>query len=61
MEKRIREMKVYYSTESQNRFSNGDLKPMIRIANNILYKAGFRVGHKIDVDYGENSLVITRK
>lgn len=52
-------MTVYYSNEKYNRVANSnELKPMIRISNNILYGMGFRVGQKIDVSYGDKSLQI---
>lgn len=52
-------MTVYYSNEKYNRVSNSsELKPMIRISNNMLYEIGFRVGQKVDVVYGDKSLQI---
>lgn len=36
-------------------------KPMIRLANNILLTCGFPIGTKIDVEYSENVITITRK
>ncbi|MEI6296388.1 MAG: hypothetical protein WCO84_01920 [bacterium] len=56
-----RKMIVNYATGKYGLVSNKELKPMIRIANSILYRFGFRVGQKIDVDYLEGSVVITRR
>ena len=36
-------------------------KPMIRIANRLLLESGFKVGSKIEVEYGHNIITITRK
>ena len=54
-----KQMTVYYSNEKYNHIRNSnELKPMIRISNNILYEIGFRVGQKVDVIYGDKSLQI---
>ena len=62
LNKMKRKMIVNYATGKYGRVPNGDLKPSIKISNNILYQVGFRVGHKINVDYGEEgSIIITRR
>lgn len=35
-------------------------KPMIRLTNNLLTKAGFNIGNKIDVSYQEGLITISK-
>ena len=57
-------MTVTYSTDSEAGYggwhSVGELKPMIRIANRLLQRAGFNVSDKILVEY-QDGVVIIRK
>ncbi|MEI6296502.1 MAG: hypothetical protein WCO84_02530 [bacterium] len=54
-------MIVNYATGKYDRVASGERKPMIRIQNNLLYKSNFKVGDFIDVEYGNSSVLITRR
>lgn len=41
--------------------STGASKPMIRIANKYLVESGFTVGSKIEAEYGNGIITITKK
>lgn len=41
--------------------STGASKPMIRIANKYLAESGFTVGSKIEAEYGNGIITITKK
>ena len=49
-------MTVAYATSS-----TGASKPMIRIANKYLAESGFTVGSKIETEYGNGIITITKK
>ena len=49
-------MKVAYAPGS-----TGAQKPMIRIANRFLVESGFTVGSKIEAEYGNGIITITKK
>ena len=49
-------MKVAYAP-----CSTGASKPMIRIANKYLVESGFTVGSKIEAEYGNGIITITKK
>lgn len=66
-----REMKVYYATGDKviGRFGlygyswpvkEVILLPSIKIENNFLYQAGFKVGDKIEVEYGKETITIRK-
>lgn len=38
-----------------------DKRPMIRIANRFLAESGFTVGSKIEAEYGQGVITITKK
>ncbi|KKQ81904.1 MAG: hypothetical protein UT05_C0007G0009 [Parcubacteria group bacterium GW2011_GWF2_38_76] len=56
-----RKQTVSYATGRSARVPSGELKPMIRLANNFLFWAGFRVGGNIDIDYMDGAVIIKRK
>ena len=57
-------MTVTYSTDSEAGYggwhSVGELKPMIRIANRLLQRAGFNVSDKILVEYQDGAVIIRK-
>ena len=50
-----REMTVAYAP------GENDKRPMIRIANRLLAESGFTVGSKIEAEYGNGIITITKK
>jgi len=58
-----REMTVVRATGgevcSSKRFLSIEQKPMLRIANKLLLESGFRVGNKVEVEYGNNVITIS--
>lgn len=49
-------MKVAYAPGS-----TGASKPMIRISNRFLSESGFTIGSKIEAEYGNGIITITKK
>lgn len=41
--------------------SIGEQKPMIRLSNRFLKESGFTVGSKIEAEYGNGIIIITKK
>ena len=51
---------VGYSTSGRFQFANGEIIPMLRITNRALHLAGFNVGTKVSVEYGNELITITK-
>ena len=61
-----RPMTITYAADGRNnKYTSGiyagEQKPMLRITNRFLIKSGFKVGSKINVQYGNKIIIITKK